>query len=113
MSGETATLERLDGQIDWYDKKSKCAQCWFKSLKFMEIAAAAAIPLVVVFKLPPAVSAVLGSLVVGIEGVQHVNQYQHNWITYRSTCEYLRHEKYLYQAKAGPYVTVENSAVLL
>ena len=26
-----------------------------------------------------------------------------SWITYRSTCESLKHEKYVYLGKAGPY----------
>ncbi len=37
------------------------------------------------------------------EGVQAINQWHHNWITYRSTCEALRHEKYTYLERADPY----------
>jgi hypothetical protein len=32
---------------------------------------------------------------------------------YRSTCEELRHEKYLYHGKAGPYATAETPYALL
>ena len=32
-----------------------------------------------------------------------VYQFQEHWITYRSTAEALKHEQYLYLAKAGPY----------
>jgi len=32
-----------------------------------------------------------------------VNAYEQNWINYRSTCEALKHEKFLFLAKAGPY----------
>jgi hypothetical protein len=42
-----------------------------------------------------------------------LNQYQHNWITYRSTCEELRHEKYLWLSRAGPYVDAGDSTALL
>ena len=38
-----------------------------------------------------------------LEGASQVNQWQHNWITYRSTCEALRHEKYTYIERADPY----------
>jgi hypothetical protein len=38
-----------------------------------------------------------------LEGMLHLNQYEQNWITYRSTCESLKHEKYVYLGKAGPY----------
>ena len=37
------------------------------------------------------------------EGAQHLYQLQENWITYRSTAEALKRERYLYLAKAGPY----------
>lgn len=48
-------------------------------------------------------AAVLGAVVAVAEGLQHLNQWQHNWITYRSTCEALRHEKYTYLERADPY----------
>jgi hypothetical protein len=55
---------------------------------------------------------VLGSLIVVLEGLQHVNQYQSNWTSYRSTSEALKHEKFLYLARAGPY-SVERAHELL
>lgn len=50
---------------------------------------------------------IAGVLIVILEGTQHLFQFQHNWIAYRSTCENLKHEKYLWAAKAGPYLNVE------
>ena len=44
-----------------------------------------------------------GALIVVIEGLQQLEQYQQNWITYRSTCERLKHEKFLFLSHAGPY----------
>ena len=38
-----------------------------------------------------------------LEGLQHLNKWQENWILYRSTCEGLRHEQHLFFEKAGPY----------
>jgi len=55
----------------------------------------------------------LGVLVVVLEGLQSLNQFHHNWITYRSTCEELKHEKFLWLAKAGPYAASANPDVLL
>ena len=46
---------------------------------------------------------VLGAVIVVLEGAQHLYQYQEHWITYRSTAEALKHERYLYLAQAGPY----------
>jgi hypothetical protein len=34
-------------------------------------------------------------------------------VSYRSTCEWLEHEKYLYLAGAGPYADATNPARLL
>jgi hypothetical protein len=55
------------------------------------------------------VTAILGLMVLIIETVQQINQDQQNWIAYRSTCEALKHEKYLYLAGAGPYTNAENA----
>ena len=46
---------------------------------------------------------VLASVIVVLEAVQHLYQFHEHWITYRSTAEALKHEQYLYLAKAGPY----------
>lgn len=102
-TAEHATLERLEDEIRWYDEKSARSQRLFKWLKFTEIVAAAAIPLLAVFDAPTAAAAVLGGVILVLEGLQHVNQYQSNWTTYRTTCEALKHEKFLYLARAGPY----------
>jgi len=70
------------------------------------------IPLASVFPIPEQqfkwITAILGLLVLIIEAVQQLNQDQQNWISYRSTCEALKHEKYLYLAVAGPYGNAEN-----
>jgi hypothetical protein len=109
------TLQRLDEQIGWYDRKSQHAQWWFKMLKFIQLVTAGAIPLVAVFDVtaPEKVMAVLGFVILIVEGLQQLNQYQTNWISYRSTCEALRHEKYLFLAGAGPYAAVEQPLAVL
>jgi Protein of unknown function (DUF4231) len=48
-----------------------------------------------------------------VEGLQQLNQYHANWISYRSTCEALKHEKYLFLAAAGPYAKVDDPLPLL
>ena len=49
------------------------------------------------------VAGALGGVVLVLEGIQHLNQYQQNWAAYRSTAEALKHEKYLYVARAAHY----------
>jgi hypothetical protein len=108
------TLERLEDQINWYDAKSSYNQRLFKWLKTATIVSAVAIPLCAGRGERLAILAgVLGALIALIEGVQQLNQYQQNWLTYRSTCEALKHEKYLYLAHAGPYASAENPKALL
>jgi hypothetical protein len=106
------TIQRLEDQIGWYDRKSNSNQRTFKWIKIVEIGAAAFVPLCAGFKLNW-VTGGLGALVAILEGLQQLNQYQFNWITYRSTCEGLKHEKYLYLAKAGPYAAAADPHRLL
>jgi hypothetical protein len=111
--GQDVTLDRLQDQIEWYDRKSESCQGAFKRLKICTISAAALIPFAAMVDGMSWVTAGLGVLIVVLEGLQQLNQYQSNWIAYRSTCETLRHEKFLYLAKAGIYATAGDPHALL
>src|ERR1043166_5091962 len=116
MSSDTdPIIARLEDQIDWYDKKSLTNQRAFKWIKMIEIVAAAIIPFLAAFKFSQAVwvTSGLGVLITVLEGTLHLNQYQQNWIAYRSTCESLKHEKYTYLGKASPYAGVADPHALL
>ena len=108
-------MERLEDQIAWYDRKSQTNQRAFKWIKMIEILAAAVIPFLAASKLPDVgwVTGALGVLITVLEGMLHLNQYQQNWIAYRSTCESLKHEKYVYLGKAAPYANVADPHALL
>ncbi len=108
-------LDRLEDQINWYDRKSQAAQRAFKRIKIVEILAAALIPFLTGLKFPHVSLIVggLGVLITILEGVLHLNQYQQNWTTYRSTCESLKHEKYVFLAHAGPYAGASDPRALL
>jgi Protein of unknown function (DUF4231) len=98
------TLERLEDQIAWYDRKAGFNQKAFKRLKICTMASAALIPLFATgTEEGPQIAALLGVLIVILEGLQQTYQFHTNWISYRSTCEALKHEKFLYFAKAGAY----------
>ena len=97
------TLQRLDEQIAWYDGKSRECQLRYKGLKAVVIIGAAAIPVIAAFDVPVYVAGILGGIVVVVEGLLQAYQYHKNWITYRSTAESLKHEKYLYLARADAY----------
>ena len=107
------TWERLIDQINWYDRKSSEAQRWFKRLKLVELVAAASLPPFVGLGAPDWVAAVIASLIVVLEGCQHLFQWHDHWNNYRSTCESLRHEQYLFLARAGSYAAAESPTALL
>ena len=113
LSRDDPTWARLEDQIAWYDRKSGQNQRTFKQLKVVQLASAAAIPVLAGTPVSPWVAGALGALIVALEGIQQLNQYQQNWVTYRSTCESLRHEKYLYLANAGPYTDPAQAHALL
>lgn len=108
-------IERLEDQIAWYDRKSMSNQRAYRLIKITEIVAAAVIPFLAALGLAHTniVTAGLGVLITVLEGLLHLNQYQQNWINYRSTCEALKHEKYTYLGKAAPYANVSDPHALL
>jgi hypothetical protein len=93
---------RLEQQIRWYDTKSGEAQRAYKYVKYGELILGAAIP-ITALAWSGLVTAIIGAAALLLEGLQQINQWQHNWITYRSTCEALRHEKYSYLGRSGSY----------
>jgi Protein of unknown function (DUF4231) len=108
-------IERLEEQIAWYDRKGTYNQKAYKIIKVVEILAAALIPFIAALSIKHAtiITGSLGVLITVLEGLLHLNQYQQNWTSYRSTCEALKHEKYVYIAKAAPYAGGEDAHALL
>lgn len=92
---------RLDQQIRWYDRESMKSQHRFKRAKVAEIVCAAL--MAPMAKIETTIAAALGVAVVVLEALQQLSQWNENWITYRSTCEALRHEKYSYLGRSGVY----------
>jgi Protein of unknown function (DUF4231) len=92
---------RLESQIKWYDRRSGKAQSLYKWVKITEVGCAALVPLI--SQVNGMATAALGFAIIVFEALQQINQWQHNWITYRSTCEALRHEKYSFLGHSGPY----------
>jgi len=110
MNEEEYLEERLDCQIDWYDRKSQWNQRWFKRLQVFQLVAAATIPFMAGYidheefwiKF---IIGLTGVLIAGAGAVVGLYKFQENWLEYRTTCESLRHEKYLFLTKTEPYDT--------
>ena len=112
-SSRQATLGRLEDQIAWYDRKSGHNQRWHYRLKIATLLSASLIPFTSGLAAPAVVTGGLGVLVVLFEGLQQLLRFHHNWVTYRSTCESLKHEKYLFLGDAGPYANAAQPHRLL
>lgn len=109
----SAAWRRLEDQISWYDRKSIYNQRLFKALKVAQIVVAALVPVMAAGDATRTLLGALGAVVLILEGVQQLFQYQQNWLTYRSTCEALKHEKYLVLSAAGPYAHALRPQALL
>ncbi|MFS7411440.1 DUF4231 domain-containing protein [Carnobacterium maltaromaticum] len=103
---------RLDPQIEWYDKKSIAHQHKFKRMKFCIMFSSATIPFLVAFKIENIhfkfLIGGLGVLITLLEGLINLNKHNENWIEYRSICETLKHEKYMYLYETGVYSDSDN-----
>jgi hypothetical protein len=107
MNEEEYLNDRLNDQIDWYDKKSQTSQKWFKRLRLLEIVAATIIPFIAGTgqNIPyySIIISLLGVMIAISAGLSALYKYHENWIEYRTISETLKHEKYLFQAKCSPY----------
>ncbi len=108
MNEEEYLKNRLDNQIDWYDKKSGWHQGWHKKLRFLEILAAASIPFLTGYITDSSpdmkiVVGTLGILIAVVSGAVALFKFQEHWLQYRTTAESLKHHKYLYLTNTAPY----------
>lgn len=117
MTENEYIAQRLDDQIEWYDRKSVWNQKWYKRLKTAEFVLAASVPVLVAFVAShPVIKVVIaaaGSAVAVISAVHGLYNFHENWIEYRSVCEALKREKHLYLTRSGIYAEAENPFSLL
>ena len=122
-------IDRLENQIKYYEDGAGKCHLYYKIIKVVEIIAAALIPFLAALHVSDTnahptlilgapltmgtITALLGVLITVLEGVLQLGQYQRIWITYRATCEALRHEKFTYIARAGVYASAADPRALL
>ena len=107
------TLDRLEDQIKWYSHNAKWNQDRYKWLKVVEFTAAALVPFFAGWGGYPIATGLLGVAVLVLEALQSIYQFMSKGISYQSTAEALKHEKYLWYAGAGHYLTAKNPEALL
>lgn len=114
---EAYLTERLDDQLNWYDRKSGINQTWYKRLQLVQILCST---LIVFFSGAASelayshwLLAICSMLMAVATAVQSLNKYHDNWIEYRTTSETLKHEKYMYMARVEPYHQDNRFALLV
>jgi len=98
---------RYQYQLDWYDRKAGENQRHYRRMQWAVVVLAAVTPVLIEIEgawirslhLPTVTSAVVAILTAGLKTFK----YQENWINYRTTCETLRKEQYLYTAGLDEY----------
>ncbi|KLV24395.1 DUF4231 domain-containing protein [Bacillus altitudinis] len=100
--------DRLEGQIEWYDKKSLHHQKNYRVMKIIIIILAPSIPILSVLTKLNSIwitlsIALAGGIITMLEGFLSLGKHQENYIEYRRICETLKHEKYQYYTKTGVY----------
>jgi Protein of unknown function (DUF4231) len=107
MTIEEYIEQRLDNQRKYYSDKSAFNQKWHRRLRSATILIAGLLPVVtayldqhIVLKI---LAGTMGATIAIIEGVQHLNKYQENWVNYRRTSEALKSEKIMFQTHTGAY----------
>jgi hypothetical protein len=105
--------ERLEEQLHFYDRGATRNRLSYQVLKVLQLVGAAAIPVAAAAGGTALLLGILGGLIVVFEGVQQLFKFQENWISYRTTSEGLKQEKYLFLSEAGDYSSAPRPLRLL
>lgn len=112
-STEVYIKERVDDQIQWYDEKSISMQKKYKIFKSVTILSSAIIPIISLTNTNSINTNLIVSLLAAIiaisEGVISLSNYGDNWTRYRSICETLKSEKYMFLNHSGVYSEKEEN----
>lgn len=111
MDDRAYITDRLDNQINWYDRKSAQNKKYYTWIRIFSVTISACIPIltgmVLEYNFLLHIIAVIGGLLVISESVSSLFKWQENWTRYRSITEQLRHEKIAFQTNTGVYRNVE------
>ncbi|MDE2590884.1 MAG: DUF4231 domain-containing protein [Patescibacteria group bacterium] len=98
---------RVEGQINWYEKKANHNKKSFHICQIIIIITSIIIPVINIIDFATfeirITSSILGGIIVGLTGLIQLKKYQDNWILFRTNEEILKKEKFLYINQAGGY----------
>ena len=108
---------RIDDQIEYYDKKSIHYKKMHENLTITTIILSASIAIIPAFTaLIPNykntftfLSAFFAAIITVLQTIDKLKKYNELFYQYRSTCEKLKQEKYLFLTNSGEYKTSHNA----
>jgi Protein of unknown function (DUF4231) len=99
--------ERVEDQLDWYDRKAIFNKNRFRLFQIITIIASAIVPIVNIYPIGDVqtriISSILGGTIAIVTAITQLEKYQESWILYRTTHELLKKEKFLFKNNAGDY----------
>jgi uncharacterized membrane protein YeaQ/YmgE (transglycosylase-associated protein family) len=121
MTAQEYLTDRVNDQIEWYDKKSQFNQTRFKFIRVLNIILSVSIPFLTALMnddkntghLLKIIIGFIGALIAISEAILNLYKYHENWIQYRGTTESLKHHKYLFETKTGIYANETNAFAAL
>ncbi|MGX1929714.1 DUF4231 domain-containing protein [Flagellimonas sp. 2504JD4-2] len=117
MSDNEYVKNRLEDQINWYNKKSVTNQKWHKFFQIMKIVLAVSIPVLTLViteeTMLKITLSIIGALIAIIESVSRLNGYKDLWIKYRLVSEALNREKLLFESQVAPYDKANSFSLLV
>ncbi len=101
--------DRVEEQINWYNRKSISNKKWFYLLQIIVLVMSATVPVVSILSIVfesiwiRLGIGILGAIAAIATGIISICQFRKNWIEYRTTAESLKCEKYMFKTKTGFY----------
>lgn len=108
MTQEEYFDQRLEAQIAWYDNAAKRNKKAFQILKISEIVVASTTPFLIAHSDVDGgplhvIAALMSILIAVLAAMLGAFKLQEKWIQFHTVSEQLKHEKYMFLARAGVY----------
>ncbi len=114
--------ERYLGEIGWYDARSMRNQVWYRTLQWGLILLSASTPVIIALaqktesmpwlKTASLITAVLVAILATSLKTFKFEQFEENWLNYRTTCETLKKEIHFYRVGIDEYKNSEDKEAL-
>lgn len=112
MTPDSYITDRLEQYQSWYDKKAVSSKARYQKMRAFSVVGGGLVPVLInvpwtgtlagipIIQVVVTVISLLVVIVVSLESVFH---YREQWKNYRSTEQFLGHEKFLFNTRVGRY----------